>query len=54
MLKQLLGGISLLGGILMLVYFPFYTGKYQPEAMSKAGIAIGIILIALGIWMLKS
>ena len=46
---KILGGLSFFLGLLITVYFPMYSGKYQTEAMSKTGILVGVILMILGL-----
>jgi multisubunit Na+/H+ antiporter MnhC subunit len=53
MLKKVLGFSFLLGGIGLIIFFPFIR-EYQPEEMSKSITLIGIILIGIGIYLLIS
>jgi len=53
MIKKILGGLLILGGLFLLIGFPWVT-KYQPEEMGKTGILIGIILLLIGIYLFLS
>lgn len=48
---KLLGIVILLGGLWLLVYFP-WQADYQRAVFSKTGITIGIIMIAAGLALL--
>jgi hypothetical protein len=51
-LKRLAGLILAGIGVFMLTGFPDVSPDYQPVAMSKAGILIGLILLIIGIYLL--
>jgi hypothetical protein len=53
MIKKIFGAVSLVLGFLIIVGFPSIR-EYQPEAMSRAGVLIGIILIGIGLYLLKT
>ncbi|MEM5773067.1 MAG: hypothetical protein QXL86_02460 [Candidatus Aenigmatarchaeota archaeon] len=53
MLNKILGAACLLGGILMVLFFPEIR-DYQPEEIGFTGVVIGFGLIALGIYLLKT
>jgi len=44
-------GLLILGGLLVIA-FPG-AGQDQPEAMTKAGIIIGILMIGVGLLLIK-
>jgi preprotein translocase subunit Sec61beta len=52
MLNQIIGACCFVTGLLILIGFP-YILRYQPEAMGRAGIFIGILLIIIGIILMK-
>jgi hypothetical protein len=52
MIRQILGAISFFVGLLIVIGFPFIR-DYQPEALGRAGILIGIILIGIGIYLMR-
>lgn len=51
-LTKIFGLASSIAGILLIISFPSIT-DYMPEDFARAGIFIGIILLALGIYLLK-
>jgi hypothetical protein len=53
MIKKIFGVVSLILGFLIIVGFPGIR-EYQPEEMARAGVAIGIILIGVGLYLLKT
>jgi hypothetical protein len=53
MLSKILGAGSFLLGLLIIIHFPDIT-RYQPESMGRAGILIGLILIAIGLYLMKT
>lgn len=53
MVKQIIGAVSFFVGLLIVIGFPWIK-DYQPEEMAKAGIVIGIALIAIGIYLMKT
>jgi hypothetical protein len=53
MLNQILGAGSFLLGLLIVIGFPSMT-RYQPEGMGRAGIIIGLILIVVGLFLMKT
>jgi len=47
------GALSFMFGLLMVVLFP--TTRYQmPDRMALAGILIGLVFIAFGIFLIRS
>lgn len=52
MITKIIGAGSFLLGLLIVVGFPWIRA-YQPEAMAKGGVLIGIILIVIGIVLMK-
>jgi len=52
-LKKILGGICLLLGLSIVIFFPSEK-EYQPEEMSISGVVIGIALIGIGLYLLLS
>ena len=53
MIRQIVGGICFFIGLLIVIGFPGIT-KYQPEAMGKTGIIIGIGLMIFGFYLMKA
>lgn len=53
MLEKIAGVISLLLGILIVIFFPDIS-KYQAEGIAVGGVIVGLGLIALGIYLLKT
>ena len=51
--QKIFGWISVVIGALMIISFPAEQ-KYMPDKFANAGIVIGIFLIALGIFLIKS
>jgi hypothetical protein len=49
--KQGLGIVLIIFGVFMMIGFP-EVGEYQPSGFSWAGVLIGLIMIALGIWLI--
>lgn len=39
-------------GLAMIIFFP-YIQDYQPEALSYAGVILGIIFFGIGLFLLK-
>jgi len=52
-MQKVFGWISVALGVLMIISFPSEE-KYMPGKFANAGIVIGIFLIALGIFLIKS
>jgi prepilin signal peptidase PulO-like enzyme (type II secretory pathway) len=52
MLKQIIGGICFIVGLLIVIGFPWIT-QYQPEAIAKTGILLGLILMGIGFYLMK-
>ncbi len=52
-MQKIFGWISVVIGVLMIISFPSET-KFMPDKFANAGIVIGIFLIALGIFLIKS
>ena len=52
-LKAIFGWGSIGLGLLMIISFPSVE-KYTPDKFSHAGIILGIFLIALGIFLIKT
>jgi hypothetical protein len=52
LLLKILGGLSILAGMFFVFLFPDWK-EFQPDAMAYTGIMIGIILIAVGIFLIK-
>lgn len=56
---RLLGGLKILGGFVSLLgvmiawNFP-WIGAFQPDDLANGGIALGIVLIGLGVFLMKS
>ena len=48
---KLFGVLLVIVSIFLIAYFPGAT-ELQPEATSKTGILIGIILFFIGIWLI--
>jgi hypothetical protein len=53
MLNKIVGGGTFLLGLLIVICFPSII-RYQPEGMGRAGIVIGLILIAVGLLLMKT
>lgn len=53
MIKKILGAISFFTGLLIIIGFPWIR-DYQPEEMARAGILIGVILVAIGLYLMKT
>ena len=51
-LRKLIGWGCLIFGGLVIIGMPI-SGKNQPEAMTKAGVIFGIIMIGLGLLLIK-
>ncbi len=51
--QKVFGWISLVFGVLMIISFPSEK-KFVPDYFTNAGIVIGIFLVALGIFLIKS
>jgi preprotein translocase subunit Sec61beta len=52
MSNQIIGAGCFVAGLLILIGFP-YISRYQPEAMGRTGIFIGILLMIIGIVLMK-
>lgn len=52
-MKKVIGAISLILGFLIVIKFPSIR-DYQPEELAKTGVLIGIILIGIGLYLLKT
>jgi hypothetical protein len=50
---KIIGGLLVIGGLLFVIVFPDIA-VYQSKAFSKTGIIIGVFLILLGIYLLRS
>jgi hypothetical protein len=53
MITKIVGLSFTLLGLSLIIFFPFLD-KYQPEPLGKAAIFVGIILLGIGIYLLKS
>lgn len=53
MIRQLLGAVSFFIGLLIVIGFPFMK-DYQPESMGRAGVVLGIALVGIGIYLMKT
>jgi len=53
MWEKILGGISFLLGLLILIFFPDML-DYQSPGMGTAGAVVGLGLLVLGIYLLKT
>ena len=53
MWNKIAGAGAFLLGLLIVIGFPGMT-RYQPEAMGRAGILIGLILIIAGLYLMKT
>jgi hypothetical protein len=53
MIGKIIGAVSFLAGLLFIVGFPWIL-PYQSKKMSRIGILIGIILICMGIYLMKT
>ncbi|MEM5853726.1 MAG: hypothetical protein QXG39_02665 [Candidatus Aenigmatarchaeota archaeon] len=53
MLNKLLGVLSFVVGLIIVILFPDMR-DYQPDAIAFTGVAFGIGLIVLGIYLLKT
>ncbi|MEM7813312.1 MAG: hypothetical protein QW548_00230 [Candidatus Aenigmatarchaeota archaeon] len=51
LLLKAVGILLLLAGVFLIVLFPD-IGEFQPHRMSKTGIVLGAILVALGVLLL--
>ena len=52
-MQKVIGVASILLGLSMIIFFPIVR-EYQPEEMAKVATIIGIILVGIGIFLLKS
>jgi hypothetical protein len=53
MIKKIAGAVSLILGFLIIVNFPSIR-DYQPEEIARTGVVIGIILVGIGLYLLKT
>ena len=53
MIRKVGGAISFFLGLLLIIGIPD-IGHYQSEQTAKAGILVGIILIGLGVYLMKT
>lgn len=53
MLSKIVGAGIFLLGLAIIMVFPGIS-DYQPEKMGKAGILIGLILLILGLYLMKT
>ncbi|MEM7821763.1 MAG: hypothetical protein QXX38_03065 [Candidatus Aenigmatarchaeota archaeon] len=53
MLNKIIGACLFSVGLLIVIGFPDIT-RYQPESMGRAGIILGLVLIILGLFLMKS
>ena len=52
MISKIVGGLFILTGLFIVLGFPSII-HFQPERMGRAGVVIGIALIALGLFLMK-
>ena len=52
MLNKVIGGICFVVGLMIVIGFPWIS-QYQFEALAKTGIIIGLILMAVGFYLMK-
>jgi len=50
-LYKIIGGLSVLFGLFLMFGFPV-ASEYQPEAMGKTAIVIGIFFVILGVYLM--
>jgi len=52
MLYKIIGGICFVIGLMIVIGFPWIM-QYQFEAMAKTGILVGLVLMAVGFYLMK-
>jgi len=52
MWTKILGGVLVLFGLIMILFFP-YISKYQVPQMTMAGVVTGIVVLGIGLLLLK-
>jgi hypothetical protein len=50
---KVIGAGLVVFGLVMIIFFPFIE-EYQPEALSYAGVILGIIFLGIGLFLLKT
>jgi len=53
MIRKIAGVVSFLVGLLIIIGFP-WSKNYQPEQMARTGVLVGIVLLGLGIYLMKT
>jgi hypothetical protein len=53
MLRKLFGWISIIFGLLCIIFLPS-TNKYTPDKISHGIVIVGIFFIGLGIFLVKT
>jgi len=53
MWSQIIGAGCFVAGLLIVIGFPDIS-EYQPESMSRFGVIIGIGLMILGLYLMKT
>jgi len=53
MLRKAIGAVSFFAGLLLIIAFPWIR-EYQEEKFSRAGVLLGIALVALGLYLMKT
>lgn len=51
--RNIFGWVSVIMGVLFIISFPSVS-KYMPDKFAHAGVLLGILLIALGIYLIKT
>jgi Na+/H+ antiporter NhaB len=53
MMQKIIGAGIFLLGLAIVIGFP-YMKEYTPDAMTNAGVILGLILIGIGIYLMKT
>ncbi len=53
MIKKIVGVVSFIFGLLIIIKFPWIS-DYQTEKLGNAGILLGLLLIMIGLYLMKT